>query len=108
MGDGLAVCCWLRDSKDLRPGWFTASLSCCVHQVPLGVYSAVGVKAVHQDLQDAGVSFEVMEERSVVIHDQCFSPENAMLQLDDEYAGWSSIFFFFWCGRGGGGGGGGG
>lgn len=49
----------------------------------MGLFGTFGIIPVHQDLKDAGVRFGTLEERSVVIHDQCFSPENAMLQLDD-------------------------
>jgi len=58
------------------------------YRVPVGVFDTglsapSHVRPVHQDLVDAGVRFGRLEERSVVIHDTCFSPENAMLQLVD-------------------------
>lgn len=55
--------------------------------VPCGVWpvrdgkAMMGIQPIHQDLKDAGVRFGRFEERSVVIHDMCFSPENAMVQL---------------------------
>ncbi|KNC50690.1 uncharacterized protein AMSG_00848 [Thecamonas trahens ATCC 50062] len=52
----------------------------------MGVFHPHLVLPAHLDLLDAGIAFGALEERSVVIHDTCFSPENAMLALDDAAA----------------------
>lgn len=52
-----------------------------VAHVDMGLFDTVGVRPVHQDLQDAGVSFEHLSERTVVVHGMAFSPENAQFQL---------------------------
>jgi len=46
----------------------------------------IGIDKQHyfKDLKDAGVPFESIEPRSVVIHSCCFSPENAQFQLTEQ------------------------
>jgi len=52
-------------------------------QVEMGLFNCDGIKPVHQNLKDAGISFGTISERSVVIHNSCFSPENAQFQLEE-------------------------
>lgn len=47
----------------------------------MGVFEPAGVQSVHQELQDAGVPFHYLDQRTVCVHGCCFSPENAQLQL---------------------------
>ena len=59
-------------------------------RVHMGIFEGAGVQPVHTDLEDSGVEFDRMGERSVIIHGGCFSPANAQLQLaplDSEAAG---------------------
>jgi hypothetical protein len=52
--------------------------------INMGIFGAYGIKPVHLDLKDAGITFESFEPRSVVIHSCCFSPENAQFQLAEQ------------------------
>jgi hypothetical protein len=63
-------------------------------QVEMGVFEARGIQPVHQDLKDAGISFETLSPRTVALHDGCFSPENAQFQLLAET---TTEFASFWA-----------
>jgi len=49
----------------------------------MGLFGAYGVVPVHQNLQDAGLAFDSIGDRTVAIHGEAFSPENAQFQLSD-------------------------
>jgi len=55
-----------------------------VNFIEMGIFSPIGVNPVHQDLKDAGIAFERLEERSIAIHSCCFSPENAQFQMRND------------------------
>jgi hypothetical protein len=55
-----------------------------VEQVDMGIFGAFGVRPVHQDLKDAGISFDSLSLRTVALHNRCFSPENAQFQLVED------------------------
>lgn len=67
--------CWL--FPDVEQGSEVA----VSEELMMGVFEAQGVKPVHQDLKDAGVTFGGLDPRTVCIHNSCFSPENAQMQL---------------------------
>jgi hypothetical protein len=52
-----------------------------IEQVEMGIFEARGIRPVHQDLKDAGISFDSLSLRTVSLHNACFSPENAQFQL---------------------------
>jgi len=51
-------------------------------QVEMGLFDANGIKPVHLNLLDAGITFEMISPRTVALHGLRFSPENAMFQWD--------------------------
>lgn len=52
-----------------------------IESVRIGVFNSVGIAPVHQDLQDAGIPFNSLDERTVAVHNQSFSPCNMHLQI---------------------------
>ena len=69
-------------------------------RVHMGVFEGNGVRPVHTDLEDSGIEFDRMGERSAIIHGGCFSPANAQLQLaplGGEAAGCSSSSGCSWA-----------
>mmetsp|Transcript_18122 Transcript_18122/g.28373 ORF Transcript_18122/g.28373 Transcript_18122/m.28373 type:complete len:298 (-) Transcript_18122:667-1560(-) len=69
-----------------------------IQVVQMGVFGANGILPVHQDLKSfhaRGIPFDTLEEREVSVHNQCFSPANAQVQLCPE----AQMAFFFSVGR---------
>ena len=60
---------------------FTSDLV-SVRKARVGLFAPEGVFPAHLDLQDGGVPFHQLEERTVAIHDQSFSPCNMHIRLD--------------------------
>jgi len=79
---------WLfQDFKMLDEG------STTTEKLPMGLFASPvgGVKPIHQDLLESGISFERLEERPVAIHQYCFSPVSTQFQLVDGH----QFHFFF-------------
>jgi hypothetical protein len=52
--------------------------------VSMGIFAPQGIKPIHLELSDGGISFEKIQDMNVTIHDGCFSPENASFQMTDD------------------------
>ena len=64
--------------------------------VRVGLFAAEGVSEAHCDLEDGGVPFGRLEERTVAIHDYCFSPCNMHIRVSNmEHAPF--VFFVTLC-----------
>ena len=53
-----------------------------IRNVQVGAFATEGVHSTHLDLEDCGVPFEKLEQRTVAIHDMCFSPCNLHIRVD--------------------------
>ena len=53
-----------------------------IRNVQVGAFATEGVHSTHLDLEDGGVPFEKLEQRTVAIHDMCFSPCNLHIRVD--------------------------
>ena len=75
---------------------FDASLS-AIRTVRVGLFAPDGVFETHCDLEDGGVPFGRLEERTVAIHDMRFSPCNMHIRVDVRPDRPPFVFFLTVC-----------
>ena len=65
-----------------------------IRNVLVGAFAHEFVSQAHVDVKDGGVPFDVLERRTVAIHDMCFSPCNMHIRVHFDGGGGGGFCYF--------------